>query len=301
MTGTRALCVHPEHPIVDLHKSPKPQGNPEAGAVLVRITARPIHALDLSVIRKKFIIPGSPTNVGEGVSSVKRGDRVIPLLFWSYFIRKGAGSWQDYVEVREEEVILVPEEMHDDTAAQFDLGVASEDYILQNCAGSVVGRQIAKHWGLKTISLVRRDELKEELSAIGADVVINTTKEDVSKVVRAVTNGEGAVAGIDMLGGYSTKLAAANVRSGGKLVTIGTLESTDLVISFNDMWRNIHHNIWGLINFQGDKHKVAEEVMQLFKQGIIETPGCRRFEFEEYHKAIEESERVASGGKVLLV
>ncbi|XP_024543355.1 enoyl-[acyl-carrier-protein] reductase, mitochondrial [Selaginella moellendorffii] len=299
MTGTRALCVHPEHPIVDLHKSPKPQGNPEAGAVLVRITARPIHALDLSVIRKKFIIPGSPTNVGEGVSSVKRGDRVIPLLFWSYFIRKGAGSWQDYVEVREEEVILVPEEMHDDTAAQFvsnpwtaycilqDLGVASEDYILQNCAGSVVGRliiQIAKHWGLKTISLVRRDELKEELSAIGADVVINTTKE-----------------GIDMLGGYSTKLAAANVRSGGKLVTIGTLESTDLVISFNDMWRNIHHNIWGLINFQGDKHKVAEEVMQLFKQGIIETPGCRRFEFEEYHKAIEESERVASGGKVLLV
>ena len=50
----------------------------------------------------------------------------------------------------------------------------SGSYVIQSAAGSVLGRIIialSKHWGFKTINIVRRSEQKEELFAIGADEV----------------------------------------------------------------------------------------------------------------------------------
>jgi NADPH:quinone reductase-like Zn-dependent oxidoreductase len=37
--------------------------------------------------------------------------------------------------------------------------------------------QLAKHWGIKTINIVRRDEYVKDLKALGADEVINSSTE----------------------------------------------------------------------------------------------------------------------------
>ena len=37
--------------------------------------------------------------------------------------------------------------------------------------------QLAKHWGIKTINIVRREKYKDELKALGADEVINSETE----------------------------------------------------------------------------------------------------------------------------
>jgi NADPH:quinone reductase-like Zn-dependent oxidoreductase len=56
-----------------------------------------------------------------------------------------------------------------------------------------LGRQLiklAKHWGIKTINLVRRKEQKAELEALGADEVISTSDEDVVTRVKDITGGK---------------------------------------------------------------------------------------------------------------
>ena len=47
-------------------------------------------------------------------------------------------------------------------------------FLIQSAGGSAVGRiviALAKQWGLKTVSLVRRREQVEELKALGGDEV----------------------------------------------------------------------------------------------------------------------------------
>jgi trans-2-enoyl-CoA reductase len=40
--------------------------------------------------------------------------------------------------------------------------------------------QLAKHWGIKTICIVRRDDYIEELKVLGAAEVINSSTEGIS-------------------------------------------------------------------------------------------------------------------------
>ena len=50
------------------------------------------------------------------------------------------------------------------------LKVPKDEYLLQSAAGSVLGRmviQMAKHFDVKTINVVRREEQKEELLHVG--------------------------------------------------------------------------------------------------------------------------------------
>jgi NADPH:quinone reductase-like Zn-dependent oxidoreductase len=53
------------------------------------------------------------------------------------------------------------------------------------------------------------------LLACSADVVVDITNEDAVKVVLHVTNGRGAYAAIDAVGGTSTGLLASCVRDRG--------------------------------------------------------------------------------------
>lgn len=167
----------------------KEKPRPSPGNVVVRMIASAVNPVDLMYIRSgslrrfedKGAVHGSEgvgvvDEIGEGVTSCKVGERVIPLLFWRYYRDKGEGAWQDYVEVAEEDVVRVPDTMSDAVAAQFvinpwtlygmllDLQIPKGKYLLQTAAGSVLGRQLiqlAKHWDIKTINIVRRDELKE--------------------------------------------------------------------------------------------------------------------------------------------
>ncbi|XP_024524672.1 enoyl-[acyl-carrier-protein] reductase, mitochondrial [Selaginella moellendorffii] len=314
----------------ELVSVPRP-GAAEPGSVVVRIIARPIHPFDRIIIKQSFsigifdkgeFVPGSEgfgivEEVGEGVRRVKKGDRVVPIFLWNYFSAK-QGSWQDFVTVSEKDVILMPHDISDEDAAQLiinpwtgygllkDINAPKGSYVLQNGAGSVLGRiiiKLAKHWGIKTINLVRRDEIKEELKSIGADEVLNVTKEDVAAKVKELTNGAGVEGAIDMVSGSQTKLAAACVKSGGKVFTIGSLESSDSVISVNDLARKVSHSFWSLTAASGDMQELmAKEIPELFQAKIIGSlPVVAKFPLEDYETAMEQAEKQARQGKVLLV
>ena len=78
--------------------------------------------------------------------------------------------------------VEIPKELDDEVASQFyinpmtvrgifdSLNVPKGEWLLQSAAGSVLGRQViqmAKHYGIKTVNVVRREEQKQELLDIG--------------------------------------------------------------------------------------------------------------------------------------
>src|SRR5215212_11458521 len=194
---------------------------PGAGQVLVKMRARAINPSDLLTVRGLYgSLPEPPATpglegmgevaeLGEGVTHLRAGQRVIPLGV--------AGTWQEFVVAPAAQLIPVPDPISDRTAAQFvvnpltawimtveELALQPGEWLLQTAAGSTLGRvvlQIAKQRGFKTINVVRRREQGEELKALGADEVICTDEEKIAERVKEITGKEGLRKAIDAVGG----------------------------------------------------------------------------------------------------
>ncbi|KAH8959048.1 hypothetical protein BDL97_06G060800 [Sphagnum fallax] len=256
--------IVPNNPEAGLALVTKPVPKAEPGQVVVRIILRPLNPTDLLSYRFERYAhakPGSFTpesegvgivnDVGEGVTTVVKGQRVVPFLGLEY-LRKGEGTWQDYVSVRAELVWVVPDSISDVAAAQFvvnpwtvhgllsDLKIPKGEYVLQTAAGSTLGRQLiklAKHWGIKTINVVRRKEQKAELKALGADEVISTSDKDVVTRVKEITGGKLAYGALDAVAGEFTKQVLASVRDGGQVFIYGVLEGWEATVGVGDLFR----------------------------------------------------------------
>jgi NADPH:quinone reductase-like Zn-dependent oxidoreductase len=73
------------------------------------------------------------------------------------------------------------------------LNIPKGGYIVFSAAGSALSRMgihLAKHSGLKTIGIVRRDEQREELQEHGCHAVISSASEDVVSRIKEITGGE---------------------------------------------------------------------------------------------------------------
>ncbi|KAH9549254.1 hypothetical protein CY35_10G008300 [Sphagnum magellanicum] len=346
---------------------PKPIASP--GNVVIRLTVRAVNPIDSLIIRENWLrnladehhyhpVIGSEgfghiTEVGEGVTKFKVNQRVVPILYWKYYLGKGEGAWQDYVEVAEEDVVHIPDSVSDDAAAQYlinpwtaygllsEIGVKEGEYLLQTAAASVIGRisilgkfsmlttatcasheqailvnlsfcalayrqviQICKHLKIKTINVVRRDNVIPELKAIGADVVINSSTEDMVSRVKELTGGEGAFAAIDAVGGILTKSVGNSLRNGGRLFVYGTLGGPDVVLSSADLIRDIDVKFFRLTKFVENKRnreRVMTDIMAFMDAGVLVPYAGKKYELTDFNAAIEESLKEARGGKVLLI
>ncbi len=216
---------------------------PLEGEVLVRMKIRPINPSDLIPIRgaysHRISLPGIPgyegvgivEEVGPGVSQQLIGRRVLPL--------RGEGTWQTFVKTAADLAVPLPHTMDDFTAAQLyinpltvwiicteELALKRGDTLLVNACGSAIGRifaQLAKILGFRLIAVTRNNSYTEELLQLGATHVINTSETSLHHGVMALTNGYGATAAIDSIGGSAGTALAFCVRANGIVVTIGLL------------------------------------------------------------------------------
>ncbi len=253
---------------------------------------------------------------------MKKGQRVVPFI--ALDLPNVEGSWQQYVCVKEELVWPVPDSISDEAAAQFvinpwtlygmltDLKVPKGEYVLQTAAGSVLGRQVmqlAKHWGIKTINVVRRGEQKEELKALGADEVICTNEEepqeeDVATRVKEITGGKLAYGAIDPVAGTLTKQVVASVRDGGQVFVFGFLGGNDITVGVGDLFRGVRVTGWSLYHAltSPERRKVLTNgVSKLMQAKIIVPLMGETYDLADFQLAIKKSTEVAGGGgKVLL-
>ncbi|MGG0788671.1 zinc-dependent alcohol dehydrogenase family protein [Peribacillus simplex] len=217
--------------------------SPSEGEVLVRMTTRPINPSDLLPIRGAYShriplpsIPGYEgigivEEVGPSVSKELIGKRVLPL--------RGEGTWQEYVKTSADLAIFIPDSIEDYIAAQLYinpitawlictevLALKPGDVLLVNACGSSIGRifaQLSKILGFKLIAVTRNSKYTEELLKLGASYVIDTSRSSLHDTVMEWTNGRGAKAAIDSVGGIDGSELAFCVRPNGILLTIGLL------------------------------------------------------------------------------
>src|SRR3984893_5683651 len=117
--------------------------------------------------------------VGAAVKHVKKGDLVINLQ---------RENWAQRRKVKGDDAIPLPAGIDLKQAAMVRINpptallmlsdfvdLKPDDWVIQNVANSAVGRLLivlARQRGLRTVNVVRRAELADELKALGADIVI---------------------------------------------------------------------------------------------------------------------------------
>ncbi|CAL8460825.1 g356 [Coccomyxa elongata] len=252
----------------------------------------------MGVIEKLGPQPSPPPT--ETARKLKEGQRVVGVPWPS---AEGEGTWQQYVAAPLENLIPVKDGISNEDAAQYlvnpvtalgfleDLKIPKGKYLLQNAANSVLGRQIislAKKRGVKTINVVRRNEVVNELKNIGADEVINSKTEDIVAKVKEITGNEGAWAAINPIGGPSSRPFFSAVRNSG-LVYIYSMYGDEVIVPMYDLhFRDITvRGFWLNVDV---REKELLEVMDLIADGTLKPPPARvKYPLADVKKAIEDA------------
>lgn len=240
-------CGQPEDV---LEVATAPAREPGEGEVLVRMLAAPINPADINFIQGVYglkpTLPDSPAGL-EGCGIVVEsnspgydvGDQVIML--------NGVGSWSRFLTAPAERFLKLNAKVDPTQAAMLKVNPLTAyrmltgyvdlkpgDWIVQNAANSGVGRciiQIARRLGVHTINFVRRpDELRDELSALGADVVVGEEEEDVVKKTLALLGGARPVLASNAVGGESALRLMDMLAPGGSMVTYGAMSKKSIKV-----------------------------------------------------------------------
>lgn len=197
-------------------------------------------------------IAGTIVEVGEEAakrSSWKVGDKVCALL--------GGGGYAEYVNVKYDMLMPVPENCSMVEAAAIpeafataylnlfiEGGIKEGDTLLMNAGASGLASVIipmAKAFGIRVITTVLSDELKESIKHLNADVVVNTTKENIADVLkRELENGHGVDVAIDCLGGEKMGQCIHYLNHGARWIMIAALAGTKTQIDLKNIYvRNV--------------------------------------------------------------
>lgn len=194
---------------------------PEEDQIVVKTHASSICLADLQIFRKGYYTPeikpafplypgheggGTVVSVGSRVHEWKRGDKVAlihdprPKQF-TFF----GGGMADYFVVSPYDVIPVPEGMDMDLACLaetfnpfisvvFRSGVKLGDTVCvtgANFIGQIVAQGMKKSGALYVTVIDNRDFRLKLAKKLGADYIINSTKEDAYKTAMEITGGKG--------------------------------------------------------------------------------------------------------------
>ena len=218
---------------------PTPQ--PKAGEVLIKIAAASVNYPDVLMIQKKYqvqpelpFIPGSEVAgtvaaLGEGVTNVKLGDRVIAFV--------SLGGFAEQVVAKAAGLIAIPPELDDATAASFTLVYgtshhavidrgelkAGQTMLVLGAAGGVglAAVEIGKVLGAKVIAAASTDEKLAVCKAHGADVLINYSTQDLRAAVKEATGGLGPDVIYDPVGGIYAEPAFRSIAWRGRYLVVG--------------------------------------------------------------------------------
>lgn len=231
----------------ELCDMPKP--TPSAGQVLVRVRAASVNPVDYKIRSSGawaqvpmpailgYDAAGTVEAVGPGVSHLAPGDDV----FYSARIFGRQGTYAEYHVEDAEIVAKKPAHLSFEEAAALPLAAITAydavvtffatkpgDTVLVHAGAGGVGSlavQLAKAAGARVIA-TGRSENTALIRSFGADEVIDYRKTRFEDEVNRLTDGRGADAAYDTVGGDTVSRSIACVRPYGKLATIVSIEGS---------------------------------------------------------------------------
>ncbi len=172
--------------------------------------------------------------------------------------------------------------------------------VLIHAAGSGVGSigiQIAKLLGARVIATASSDQKLAKAKELGADEVVNYSKEDWPKEVKRLTNRRGVDVVFEHTGAATWPGSIASLKQNGRLVTCG---ATSGHAAQTDLRQVFYRHITILGSFMGSKSELLQ-AMKFVESGKIRAVVDRVLPLAEARRAHELIEDRAQFGKLVLV
>ena len=305
---------------VETHPWPKAA----TGEAVVQMRAAPINPADLNQIEGKypvrFPLPATPGFEGAGLV-VDLGTNVKDLAVGELVILPhDLGTWREAAAVKVSELVTVPPGIDPVHAAMLKINpmtawrllhdyvdLKNGDWLIQNAANSAAGRaviHIARELGYKTINVVRRMELIDELRAEGGDVVF-VDGEDLREDVKSATGDAPIRLGLNAVGGDSALRLANCLAPGSTLVTFGAMGLQPLKIPnglliFKDLrFRGIWINKWYDNATPTQRMEAFQRLFEMAKRGLLQTKVEKAYPLSEAKAAVAHAARGQRSGKII--
>ena len=308
--------------VLSLKERPRPQ--PDKGEILLEMLAAPVNPADLNVIEGKYgELPALPAIIGNegvgrlielgvGTNGFSEGDLILPMR---------RGTWTQFMLADAATVVRLPPKMNAFQAAMLTINPVSAwgmltsfvrlqkgDWVVQNAANSAVGRcviQIARSRGWKTLNVVRRSDVIDDLKALGADEVV-LEGGDIRAISADLCGAHRPRLGLNAVGGASALNLANALSDFGVLVTYGAMARqplkipNGLLIFRNLEFKGFWASRWLRSLSPARVTKMWDGLASLSMRGRLRVPIHRVFPLPDLLSAVQEAASEKRNGKVLL-
>ena len=325
MSKTIRAAVYETHgnPPDVLRVVEQPWPTPAADEVVVRMSAAPLNPADINAIEGKYPVrpqlPATPGMEGAGVvvdvgseaRGVAVGDQVI--------LPHNFGTWREACAVKAQKVVVAPAEIEPVQAAMLKVNpitawrmlhdfVALQrgEWFIQNAANSAAGRcaiQIGRELGLRSVNIVRRAELIDELRSEGAVVLLDS--EELREQVAEATQRAPIRLALNAVGGESAMRMAKTLAPRATVVTYGAMSLQPLTVPngmlifkelrFTGFWVNKWYD--GATPEQ--RRETFAPLFEMAKRGLLRTKVEKTYSLGEADQAIRHAMENKRSGKVV--
>ncbi|MFB9245480.1 NADPH:quinone oxidoreductase family protein [Massilia antarctica] len=296
------------------------------GQVLLDVKAAGVNFPDVLIIQGKYqfkpelpFTPGSELSgvvgaLGEGVTNVKLGDRVIAFT--------AQGAFAQQIVVPAQAVMPMPPGMDFDTAAAITLTYgtshhavvdraalkAGETMLVLGAAGGVglAAIEIGKALGARVIAAASSDEKLAVCREHGADATINYSTEDLREAIKAATDGKGPDVIYDPVGGIYAEPAFRSIGWRGRYLVVGFANGEIPKLPLNLTLlkgASLMGVFWGEFAKREPKANLAamRELMGWLAEGKIRPRISGRYTLEQTAQALNDMAARKVTGKVVIV
>lgn len=286
-----------------------PNPSLQSNEILVAVHYSGVNPIDLK-FRSGFMQQGMPKTfpfipgwelsgivdqVGSSVTRIKKGDTVYSMPNFQQ-----GGSYAEYISINENEVALKPESISFAQAAAIPMVAgaaytclikvaqikAGQKILIHGAAGAVgtFALQIAKNIGAYAIGTASGEGI-DLLQNLGADEIIDYTKEDFTTLVKDVDIV------LDLVGGETQMRSFDIIKKDGQLISITMPPSKEKAEAAG---------ITATFVFTTPDHKMIEELSAMIDNGKLKINTPQILPLKEAKKAHEMIENKTSKGKIVL-
>ncbi|OQS03896.1 trans-2-enoyl-CoA reductase [Thraustotheca clavata] len=314
--------------VEDVGLLPKTLGQHE---VAVKFLAAPVNPADLSMVTGGYGIKAAlpaiggnegvaqVTAIGQAVSSLKVGDRVIPAV-------AGFGTWRTEAVAKEDELLAVPSSIPVEYAATLAVNpctayrlladfakLGKDDVVIQNGANSAVGQaviQLAALRGIKTINIIREDQhyadTVENLKGLGATIVCPDHYLGTADFKRLIADLPAPKVAFNCVGGDNGLQITKVLGKNGVAVTYGgmarepVMTSTTALVFNNISLRGFWMTEWAKHAPVEERKAMLKELADLMAAGKLRS-WVETYPFSDFENALDKVVNRLTKRKVVLL
>jgi NADPH2:quinone reductase len=282
--------------------------DPGDGEVLVEVWSAALNFPDVLLMRGAYQEkPGLPFTpgielcgeivaVGPGVEPTRLGSRVVGTTLLPH------GALAGYALARSAEMLPAPAAFDDATASAFVVAYHTAWFGLYRRAGLRVGETLLVHAaaggtgsaavqlgrlaGARVIAVVGSEEKADVAREMGADLVIDRTRDDVIGAVKEATGEKGVDVIYDPVGGQAYTASTKVVAFEGRIIVVGFASGTIPEVTLNHALVKNYSILglhWGLYRSRRPEliRRAHDELMTMAAADVVRPLVSRRLAFAE--------------------